>query len=121
MDVSVTIPDDVVVSFRAECRRRLDNQFPTVTEERAGPDDAEGNPTTIEVEIDDPTEDPILVWLDDLINDEVCARRITAATQAKDDATTQAERRDALMAEDDARQAKIDMTKQRRSRDKRNR
>lgn len=116
MQITLTIPDADVPAVRDEYRRRLANQYPQVKRTKPGERDANGDPTTIEWWEDDPDFDPIQLHLDDWMEGEVIAARMTAATKVKNASSDDDERKDALLAIDDAEREKVTAGKRRQLR-----
>lgn len=116
MQITLTIPDADAPAVRDEYRRRLANEFPQVRLEEPGPRDANDKPTTRVWHEDDPDVDPIQLWLDDWMEGEVIAARMTTATKVKDASSDDDERKDALLAIDDCQREKMAAAKRRQLR-----
>lgn len=107
MQYTIVVPDASLSDVRKEFRRRLGDQFPLVKV---------GEKTWV----DDPAVDPVQLYLDDFIEDETLAADRTAARVALDTATSDAEKKDALLSQHDLAETKTTLQSNRKVRGEKN-
>lgn len=108
MDITLTIPDDQVDALRAISRAVLGNQFPQIKKKRDdGPrfDSEVGGPVSYDY-VDDPDVDALKLRLERWVEDEVCAAKLAVCNDAIKAADTKKARQKAVIAHDEAMQAK---------------
>jgi hypothetical protein len=107
MEITLTVDDAAAPELRKELRRRLGNCFPLKRIEEEGPADSEtGEPTVVVRHIDDPEVDPIQLYFEDFVEDEVGAALQMAANRVGQRSEDPDERKEALFQADELRRAK---------------